>query len=83
MHSDRNRAEDVPNDRVGATQFDCMALKHQVGKAVMEASGGYERVWAKALRQAGLEVRIVDPKRVRSFAEWLDALQKTIRSTRR
>ncbi|GAB9175748.1 IS110 family transposase [Bradyrhizobium diazoefficiens] len=42
--------------------------KHQVGKAVMEASGGYERVWAKVLREAGIEVRIVDPKRVRSFA---------------
>src|SRR5882757_8904183 len=25
MHSDRNGAEDLPNDRVGATQFDCMA----------------------------------------------------------
>jgi transposase len=42
--------------------------KHRVDKAVMEASGGYERDWAKALRQAGIEVRIVDPKRVRSFA---------------
>jgi transposase len=42
--------------------------KHKVNKAVMEASGGYERDWAKLLRQAGLEVRIVDPKRVRSFA---------------
>ena len=42
--------------------------KHQVGKAVMEASGGYERDWAKLLREAGIEVRIVDPKRVRSFA---------------
>src|SRR6185437_1343064 len=42
--------------------------KHKVGKAVMEASGGYERDWAKALREAGIEVRIVDPKRVRSFA---------------
>lgn len=50
--------------------------KHQVGKAVMEASGGYERVWAKALRQAGLEVRIVDPKRVRSFAESAGRLVK-------
>ncbi len=50
--------------------------KHQVGKAVMEASGGYERVWAKALRQAGLEVRIVDPKRVRSFAESAGRLAK-------
>jgi transposase len=42
--------------------------KHQVNKAVMEASGGYERVWAKVLREAGIEVRIVDPKRVRGFA---------------
>ena len=42
--------------------------KHKVTKAVMEASGGYERDWAKVLRQAGIEVRIVDPKRVRSFA---------------
>jgi transposase len=42
--------------------------KHKVDKAVMEASGGYERDWARVLRQAGIEVRIVDPKRVRSFA---------------
>ena len=42
--------------------------KHQVNKAVMEASGGYERGWAQVLREAGIEVRIVDPKRVRSFA---------------
>jgi transposase len=42
--------------------------KHQVNKAVMEASGGYERVWAKVLREASIEVRIVDPKRVRGFA---------------
>src|SRR5207302_10428502 len=41
---------------------------HKVAKAAMEASGGYERDWATALREAGLEVRIVDPKRVRSFA---------------
>lgn len=42
--------------------------KHRVNRAVMEASGGYERIWARALREAGIEVRIVDPKRVRSFA---------------
>jgi transposase len=40
-----------------------------VGTAVMEASGGYERSWAKALREAGIKVRIVDPKRVRHFAK--------------
>ena len=42
--------------------------KHQIHAAVMEASGGYERDWIKVLGQAGIEVRIVDPKRVRSFA---------------
>ena len=50
--------------------------KHRVGKAVMEASGGYERDWAKALREAGIEVRIVDPKRVRSFARSAGRLAK-------
>ena len=42
--------------------------KHKVNKAVMEASGGYEREWRKVLHNAGIEARIVDPKRVRSFA---------------
>jgi transposase len=42
--------------------------KHKTGKAAMEASGGYERDWGTALREAGIEVRIVDPKRVRGFA---------------
>jgi transposase len=50
--------------------------KHRVGKAAMEASGGYERDWAKALREAGIEVRIVDPKRVRSFARSAGRLAK-------
>src|ERR1700724_4426552 len=43
--------------------------RNKVGKAVMEARGGYERQWAKALRDARIEVRIVDPKRVRRFAQ--------------
>jgi transposase len=50
--------------------------KHKVGKTAMEASGGYERDWAKALREAGIEVRIVDPKRVRSFAQSAGRLAK-------
>ncbi len=50
--------------------------RRKVGKAVMEASGGYEREWAKALRAARIEVRIVDPKRVRSFARSAGRLAK-------
>ena len=60
----------------GRRQLIAWLRKHQVTKAVMEASGGYERDWAKALREAGLEVRIVDPKRVRSFARSAGRLAK-------
>jgi transposase len=49
---------------------------HRVGVAVMEASGGYESGWAKLLRAAGIEVRIVDPKRVRHFARSAGRLAK-------
>ena len=50
--------------------------KHKVGKAAMEASGGYERDWAKALREASIEALIVDPKRVRNFARSAGRLAK-------
>jgi transposase len=49
---------------------------HGVGQAVMEASGGYERSWAELLAKAGLEVVIVDPKRVRHFAKSAGQLAK-------
>jgi transposase len=52
----------------GRRQLVAWLRKHKVTKVVMEASGGYEREWAKTLRQEGIEVRIVDPKRVRNFA---------------
>ena len=50
--------------------------RHRVGTAVMEASGGYESGWAKLLRAEGIEVRIVDPKRVRHFARSAGRLAK-------
>lgn len=50
--------------------------RHHVTKIVMEASGGYEREWAKCARVAKIEARIVDPKRVRSFAQSAGRLAK-------
>jgi transposase len=50
--------------------------EHGAGRAVMEASGGYEKVWATLLMDAGLEVVIVDPKRVRHFAKSAGRLAK-------
>jgi len=57
-----------PNTAQGHRKLVAWLRKYQVGKAVMEASGGYEREWRDVLCKAGIEVRIVDPKRVRSFA---------------
>jgi transposase len=53
----------------GRRQLLAWLEEHEVDKAVMEASGGYEKSWARLLRGAGVEVAIVDPKRVRHFAK--------------
>jgi len=65
-----------PSSAQGHRQLVGWLRKHRVNKAVMEASGGYERSWAKILRESGIEVRIVDPKRVRSFAQSAGRLAK-------
>jgi transposase len=65
-----------PSTAQGQRKLIAWLRKHEVNKAVMEASGGYERGWAKVLRKSGIEVRIVDPKRVRSFAQSAGRLAK-------
>ena len=65
-----------PATSAGRRQLTSWLRSHQVTKAVMEASGGYERGWARTLRETGIEVRIVDPKRVRSFARSAGRLAK-------
>lgn len=44
-------------------------VEHAVEKAVMEATGGYERPWARLLQANGIEVQVVDPRRVRHYAK--------------
>jgi transposase len=65
-----------PNTAQGHRKLVAWLRKHRVNKAVMEASGGYEQAWARTLREAGIEVRIVDPKRVRNFAQSAGRLAK-------
>ncbi len=72
-----------PNTAQGHRKLVAWLRKYQVGKAVMEASGGYEREWRNVLHNAGIEVRIVDPRRVRGFAQSAGRWRRTIRSTRR
>ena len=44
-----------PSTAVGRRKLICWLGKHKVTAAVMEASGGYEREWAKALREKAVE----------------------------
>src|SRR6202043_1502668 len=71
-----SQRQTFPSTAEGRRQLISWLRKHKVTKAVMEASGGYECEWAKALRAAKIEVRIVDPKRVRSFAQSAGRLAK-------
>jgi transposase len=72
----QSQRQAFPSGAEGRCQLIAWLRTHKVHKAVMEASGGYERDWAKALRQAGFEARIVDPKRVRNFARSAGRLAK-------
>lgn len=44
---------------------------------VMEATGGYEKPIAKALKKAGFAVAVVNPRQIRDFAKALGKLAKT------
>jgi transposase len=66
----------MPSTPEGQAELIAWLHANHVGAAVMEASGGYERRWAAALREARIEVRVVDPKRVRYFAKSAGRLAK-------
>jgi transposase len=72
-----------PSTAPGQRKLVAWLRKHQVNKAVMEASGGYERAWALVLREAGIEVRIVDPSGSAVSRCRPDGWPRTMRSTRR
>src|SRR5258705_2667511 len=52
----------------GRRELTSWLRRRKVGKAVMEASGGYQRDRANVVRNAEIEGRVFDPKRSRSFA---------------
>jgi transposase len=56
-----------------------LASLGNVQRLVMEATGGYERLAAELLRQKGIDVWVVNPKRVRDFARCTGKLAKTDR----
>ena len=71
-----SQRQTLPSGVKGRRRLIAWLRKHGVDRAVMEASGGYEQDWAKVLCEAGFEVRVVDPKRVRNFARSAGRLAK-------
>jgi transposase len=70
------RSLSAPSTPQGEAKLIAWLHENRAGSAVMEASGGYERPWAEALRRAGIAVRVVDPRRVRYFARSAGRLAK-------
>ena len=52
----RSQRRTLANTAQGHRALLAWLRKHKVTQAVMEASGGYERAWARVLREAGIEV---------------------------
>jgi transposase len=69
----------MTNDAAGHRELAAWSRAKRATTAVMEASGGYERDLARALRRAGFAVYVVDPKRVRHYAKAVGQLAKTDR----
>jgi len=67
----------IGNDADGIASLCAMLRDLQPQRIVFEATGGYESKAAQALSEAGFSVAVVNPTRVRRFAEALGVLAKT------
>ena len=67
----------LPNNKQGIKQLIEAVQPYSVELVVLEATGGYERLIATELLQAGFKVVIAPPKQVRDFARGLGEFAKT------
>jgi len=68
-----------PNTAEGIAALAELCRQHGVALAVMEASGGYERLAHGLLWAEGIATAIVNPRMVRDFAKAVGMLEKTDR----
>lgn len=74
---EENKSWRVNNDPDGHARLIKQMQAIQADMIVFEATGGYESRAVKALGEAGLAVAVVNPTRVRRFAEAVGILAKT------
>jgi transposase len=72
-----NKSWKIGNDAEGMISLVEQMKPIQPILIVFEATGGYERRAAKALREVGAPVSVINPTRVRRFAEAMGILAKT------
>jgi hypothetical protein len=71
--------ESFTNDAAGIAALAAFCRRHGAELAVMEATGGYERMAFLLLWQEGVPCALTNPRGVRRFAEAMGALEKTDR----
>jgi len=69
----------MDNNPQGLAALTAHLRRFSVGRVVLEASGGYERLAVNALLDAGLVVAVVNPRPVRDFAKSPGILAKSDR----
>jgi transposase len=68
-----------PSTPEGIEALAAFCREHRVTLAVMEATGGYERLTYALLWSCGVQAAVVNPRAVRRFAEAMGFLEKTDR----
>jgi transposase len=58
----------LPNTGEGRAELVAVLIRLGIGRVGLEASGGYERRATAALREAGLDVVLFQPRQVRAYA---------------
>ncbi len=75
----REQGWQFPNDAEGVSQLLTKLRRLRPTLIVVEATGGYEKLAVAEVCAAGLPIAVVNPTRVRRFAESLGQLAKTDR----
>lgn len=79
LQGDRQKAKRVRREAKPLARLAASLKATPVQRVVLEASGGYEQLVVEQFQAAGLEVSLVNPKRVRDFAKAAGLLAKTDR----
>jgi transposase len=67
----------VSNDEKGVTELAMRLIELSPRLVIMEATGGLERLAHSVLEEAGLPIRVINPRHARDFAKALGILAKT------